>query len=196
MNRNAPGISAPPPQFQKNVDRAIRKTGQLHGDDRRAYAAAQAQGRGKSFMRNFQREAGQNQDFMRQEVQKMGYQPNSPQARQPYRGQPQQPPMLQQPLPGPQPNWGRGPDFNFLGPMPLQPIPRPITGGGQPTEPNFQMGPPSPVEYAPQFQGMTPGQNPQYGFSPPPPGMAYMGGTPNFDESTGSYINGYNPRRY
>lgn len=58
--------------IQRGVERAIRTAGQLHGDDRRAYEAAKAKGRGQGFMRNFQRQAGETQQGMREEAERAG----------------------------------------------------------------------------------------------------------------------------
>lgn len=76
------------PQMQRGVSREIRKAGQLHGQDRRDYKAAQEAGRGKSFMRRFQNEAGQLQQGIAKEAGEMGYQP---QQQQPRPQQPQRP---------------------------------------------------------------------------------------------------------
>lgn len=168
MRRDAPGIVAPPPMMQranKGIERAIRKTGQLHGDDRRAYEAAKAKGRGQSFMRNFQREAGNMQQQMGQEAQRAGFNPSMPppQRMQQQRQQQQtRPPDRNVPLQQPPPSqWSPGN---------IQPIPRPITGGANPAEidPNFNQWP----------QQLNPGG-----------GIAWMGGSPNFNESTGQYMN-------
>lgn len=75
------------PGMQRGIDRQIRKTGQLHGQDRRDYKAAQEAGRGKSFMRRFQNEAGQAQQGIAKEAESaFGYQPQQ----QPQQPRPQQ----------------------------------------------------------------------------------------------------------
>lgn len=75
--------------MQRGIDRQIRKAGQLHGQDRRDYKAAQEAGRGKSFMRGFQKDAGQMQQGMAKEAGEMGYQP--PRQQQPRPSQPWSP---------------------------------------------------------------------------------------------------------
>lgn len=170
MRRDAPGIVAPAPMMQKanrGIDRAIRKAGQLHGDDRRAYEAAKAQGRGQGFMRDFQRQAGQTQQQMGQEAQRAGFRPSMPpQSGMPQRQPQMRPPDRNIPLQQPPPQYNNWND--------VQPMPRPMTGGGQPPEnidPGFNQW-----QQLPQI--FPPGQR---------PGMAYMGGSPNFNESTGQY---------
>lgn len=114
-------------QMQRGVDREIRKAGQLHGQDRRDYKAAQEAGRGKSFMRRFQNDAQQMQQGIAKEAAPLGYQPQQ----QP-RPQPQQRPWS----PG---NTGGGDMLQQLVESGGQPF-RPLTGGGQSVDPGRQVG--------------------------------------------------------
>lgn len=76
-------------RIQHTTDRMIRKAGQLHGQDRRDYKAAQEAGRGKSFMRKFQGQAEQMQGQIAKEAAPLGYRPPQQQLPAPQQPQPQ-----------------------------------------------------------------------------------------------------------
>lgn len=113
------------PGMQRGVDREIRKAGQLHGQQRRDYKTAQEAGRGKSFMRRFQNEAGQLQQGIAKEAGEMGYQP---QQQQPRPQQQQQRPWS----PGGQQGGDMLQNFVNSGGQPMRPL---VGGSGQQIDP-------------------------------------------------------------
>lgn len=118
------------PGAQRGIDRQIRKAGQLHGQDRRDYKAAQEAGRGKSFMRRFQNEAEQTQQGIAREAAPLGYQPQQ----QP-RPQPQQRPWN----PGAQPMGDSLQQMVESGGQPLRPIAQPSGMDLHNVDPGFNL---------------------------------------------------------
>lgn len=198
-NRQAVGISSAPPQprVQMATDRMIRKAGQLHGQDRRDYKAAQEAGRGKSFMRNFQNQAAQQQQQIAREAAPLGYRPG-PQQQQMQR--PQQRPMQPQ---------GAG-AMGYPTGQPMRPIAQPGGPGmppgqgmGQQIDPGYNQWDTMELRYPQMPPGFGPGPggfqqmaNPfmnqmgQWG-NQGAPGIQYYGGSQGFNENASSMNQGF-----